>query len=111
MPYLLAILFSGFLGGAVRGLVGFIKHQQSYKDVPFRPLYFISMLSLSGFIGLLAAWITEDLGVTFLGMDRLSASVAFILGYAGGDLMENLFKIIIRQPSIYKIPKLPKSLS
>lgn len=107
MSYLLIILFAGFLGGTVRGLVGFIKHQQSYKDVPFRPLYFISMISLSGFIGLLAAWVTEDLGVTFLGLDQLSASVAFVLGYAGGDLVENLFKIIIRQPSLYKIPKFP----
>jgi hypothetical protein len=101
---MVAILFAGFCGGVVRGLVGFIKHQQTYKEVPFRPLYFTSMVALSGVIGLLAAWVTDDLGITFLGMDSLSASIALIIGYAGGDLIENLFKIIIKKPDIYALP-------
>ena len=101
---MVAILFAGFSGGVVRGLVGFIKHQQAYKEVPFRPLYFASMVALSGLIGLLAAWVTDDLGITFLGMDSLSASIALIIGYAGGDLIENLFKIILKKPNLYTLP-------
>jgi hypothetical protein len=101
---MISILFAGFSGGVVRGLVGFIKHQQSYKEVPFRPLYFASMVTLSGVIGLLAAWVTDDLGITFLGMDSLSVSIALIIGYAGGDLIENLFKIIIKKPNLYTLP-------
>ena len=101
---MVAILFAGFSGGVVRGLVGFIKHQQAYKEVPFQPLYFASMVALSGLIGLLAAWVTDDLGITFLGMDSLSASIALIIGYAGGDLIENLFKIILKKPNLYTLP-------
>lgn len=101
---MVAILLAGFSGGVVRGLVGFIKHQQAYKEVPFRPFYFASMVTLSGVVGLLAAWVTDDLGITFLGMDSLSASIALIIGYAGGDLIENLFKIIIKKPNLYTLP-------
>lgn len=101
---MIPILFFGFFGGVVRGLVGFVKHQQTYKEVPFRPFYFASMVALSGVVGLLAAWVTDDLGITFLGMDSLSTSVALIIGYAGGDLIENLFKIIIKKPNLYTLP-------
>ena len=37
------ILIGGFGGGAVRGLMGFIKHQYSYKNVQFELPYFIGM--------------------------------------------------------------------
>ncbi len=100
MPELI-ILGAGFLGGIVRGLVGFIKHQQSYKDVPFRPLYFSGMMAVSGLIGLLAAYVTVDLGITFLGLETISPSIAIVIGYAGGDLLENIFKIAIKTPTIY----------
>ncbi|MEX0918813.1 MAG: hypothetical protein WDZ85_02485 [Candidatus Paceibacterota bacterium] len=99
----IVILGAGFLGGLVRGLVGFIKHQQSYKDVPFRPWYLAGMLSLSGLVGLLAAYVTHDLGITFLGLTQISPAIAIILGYAGGDLIENLFKILIKQPDLFMI--------
>lgn len=102
MPELI-ILGAGFLGGVVRGLVGFIKHQQSYKDVPFKPLYFSSMMAVSGLIGLLAAYVTTDLGITFLGLETISPAVAIIIGYAGGDLLENIFKIAIKSPTIYSL--------
>ncbi len=101
MSSYLPLLLAGFLGGAVRGLVGFIKHQQAYKDVPFRPIYFASMIGLSGFIGLLAAYVTFDLGISFLGLATVPPSLGIVLGYAGGDLLENLFKIIIKQPTIW----------
>ncbi len=39
----ISILIAGFGGGVVRGLVGFIKHQYSYKNVGFRLPYFIGI--------------------------------------------------------------------
>ncbi|MFW5853657.1 MAG: hypothetical protein ACOCU8_03505 [Patescibacteria group bacterium] len=103
MTISISILLAGFLGGVVRGLVGFIKHQQSYKDVPFRPLYFTLMMLVSGGIGLLAAYVTADMGFTFLGLEMITPSVAVVLGYAGGDLLENIFKILIKEPTIWSV--------
>lgn len=105
MEYFIGILLSGFVGGALRGIVGYVKYQTSYKSVPFKPLYFLGMTTVSGVVGLLAAWVTKDLGITFLGMGQLSFSIAFIIGYAGGDFIENLFKIILKKPSLYTFPE------
>lgn len=79
----------------VRGLVGFIKHQYSYKNVGFDLPYFFTMIFLSGIIGTLTA-------VAFGG----NAVFAFIVGYAGGDFIENVYKTIAKKPSLYKIPSL-----
>ncbi len=36
---------------------------------------------------------------------------AFIAGYAGGDFLENGFRIIFKQPTLFKLPEvLEKSL-
>ena len=99
------ILLAGLIGGALRGLVGFIKYQTSYKHVPFRPFYFAGMVGVSGVVGFLAAWVTRELGITFLGMEELTPAIAFIVGYAGGDFIENLYKIILKKPSLYSFPK------
>ena len=99
------IFIAGFGGGALRGLVGFIKHQFSYKNVEFRISYFIAMMFLSGVIGLLSAMAIKEMGLTFLGLNYLSPAIAFIIGYAGGDFLENVYKIIIREPSLYSFPK------
>ena len=107
--YFISILIAGFGGGALRGLVGFIKHQFSYKNVEFRPPYFLTMMFFSGIIGLLAAITAKELGITFLGMDYLTPAMAFIIGYAGGDFLENIYKIIIKKPSLYSFPKKPQS--
>ncbi|MBZ1348452.1 MAG: hypothetical protein KYQ20_01655 [Candidatus Nealsonbacteria bacterium] len=95
------ILIAGFGGGVIRGLVGFIKHQYSYKRVGFRLTYFLGMMFLSGVIGFLAAIVTKELGITFLGLDYITPAIAFVIGYAGGDFIENLYKIILKKPSIY----------
>ena len=100
----LSILLAGFGGGAVRGLVGFTKHQFSYKNVGFNLPYFVAMMLISGVTGLLSAIVVRELGITFLELDYTPA-VAFIVGYAGGDFLENLYKIIVKEPSIYKIKK------
>ncbi|OHA59934.1 MAG: hypothetical protein A2589_02775 [Candidatus Vogelbacteria bacterium RIFOXYD1_FULL_46_19] len=95
------VLLAGLGGGVVRGLVGYFKYHYSYRNVTFNPLYFISGVVLSGLVGSLAAWVTEDLGITFLGLETLTPALGFIIGYAGGDFIENLFKIITGKTSIY----------
>ena len=96
-----SIFIAGFGGGALRGLVGFIKHQFSYKNVGFHLPYFLAMTFLSGIIGLLAAIAVKETGITFLGLDYFTPALAFIIGYAGGDFLENLYKIIVKKSSIY----------
>lgn len=91
----LAILAGGFLGGLIRGLVGFTKHQFSYKEVKFNPWYFLSMMGLSGLIGLMVAGAVEKSGFAFLGV-ALTPALAVIIGYAGGDFLENIYKIIVK---------------
>ena len=99
----LEILIAGFGGGVVRGLVGFIKHQFSYRKVGFHLPYFLGMMFLSGIIGLLSAIVTKELDITFLGLDYITPAIAFVVGYAGGDFIENLYKIIIKKPTIYPV--------
>ena len=96
----LSILIAGFSGGVVRGLVGFIKHQFSYKNVPFDLPYFFGMAFLSGVIGLLSAMVMREVGFTLEGV--FSPALSFIVGYAGGDFIENIYKIIIKKSNIYE---------
>lgn len=95
----LSILIAGFGGGLVRGLVGFIKHQFSYKNVEFKLPYFLGMMAVSGAIGLLASVVIKELGFTFLG--SFTPALGFIVGYAGGDFIENIYKIITQKSSLY----------
>lgn len=96
----LEILIAGFGGGMVRGLVGFIKHQFSYKNVKFELTYFLAMLFISGMIGLLAAIAIKETGFTLFG--TFTSAIAFVVGYAGGDFIENIYKIIIKKSSLYE---------
>lgn len=98
------ILIAGFGGGVLRGLVGFIKHQYSYKNVKFQLPYFFVMMFISGIIGLLTAAAIKELGINFLGIISLTPALAFVIGYAGGDFLENIYKIIIKKPSLYSLP-------
>ncbi|HUW71885.1 MAG TPA: hypothetical protein VMV66_01675 [Candidatus Humimicrobiaceae bacterium] len=108
MPLLITILLSGFLGGVMRGLVGYIKYRNSYKNVEFKAGYFAFSVGVSGVVGLLAAWVTKDLGINFLGLAVLTPAIAVIIGYAGGDFIENLFKILTGKTSIYELPAVVK---
>lgn len=92
---MLPILIAGFSGGAVRGLVGFLKHQFSYKNVPFSPSYFLGTAFISGMVGVISALAVKELGFNLEGI--FSPSLGFIVGYAGGDFIENIYKIIIRK--------------
>jgi hypothetical protein len=100
--YYLSILIAGFGGGAVRGLVGFIKHQFSYKNVGFNLGYFLGMSFVSGIVGVLSAMAIKEAGINFLTVDYFSPSLAFIIGYAGGDFLESIYKIIIKKPGAEK---------
>ena len=59
----------------------------------------------SGIIGLLAAVATKELGITFLGVNYISPALALIIGYAGGDFIENIYKTIVKKPSLYSLPE------
>lgn len=95
------ILIAGFGGGVLRGLVGYIKHQFSYKNVKFDLKYFIGMMFVSGVVGLMVAAAIRETGIKFLG-NELVPALAFIVGYAGGDFLENIYKIIVKKSSIYE---------
>jgi len=104
MLNLIPVLFAGFFGGIMRGLVGYIKYRSSYKNVEFKPVYFTFSILVSGIVGLLAVWITKDLGIKFLGLEYITPAIAIVVGYAGGDFIENLFKILTRKISLYELP-------
>lgn len=86
------LLLAGFLGGAIRGLVGFIKHQFSFKDVGFRVHYFFTMMFLSGIVGMVIAF-----------MINKDPIFSFIIGYAGGDFIENIYKTAFKKQSFYPL--------
>jgi len=87
------LLVAGFFGGVIRGLVGFVKHQYSYKNVPFNLKYFLGMSFISGIIGMMAAISVREAGLILNGL--FTPALSFIVGYAGGDFLEGLYKIII----------------
>ncbi|MCL5010932.1 MAG: hypothetical protein M1127_01840 [Patescibacteria group bacterium] len=93
-----SLLIAGFFGGAVRGFVGFLKHQFSYKNVPFDWKYFTAMSFVSGVIGLMASMATKEIGVEVNGY--FSPALGFIIGYAGGDFLEGIYKIIMQKSSL-----------
>lgn len=94
-----AIFIAGFGGGVVRGLIGFIKHQFSYKNVGFNFPYFLGMMFISGIVGVVSTMAVKELGFTLLG--SFTPALAFIVGYAGGDFLENLYKIIVKKSSLF----------
>jgi len=98
MALYLAILIAGFGGGAVRGLAGFVKHQYSYKNVKFNLKYFLGMTFISGIVGLLVAMGVRETASESLNIP-LTPAVAFIVAYAGGDFLENIYKIFAKKSS------------
>ena len=98
------ILLAGFAGGVIRGLVGYIKYQTSYKNVPFKLWYFLSVVVASGIIGLAAGWLVKGV-VEMDGTLEVTKFYSFIAGYAGGDFIENVYKIIAKKPSLYSLPE------
>ncbi len=97
----ISILIAGFGGGVIRGLVGFIKHQFAYKNVGFKLPYFFAIMFLSGIIGIITATAVNNLGISFLGLTIFTPALALVVGYAGGDFIENIYKIIVKKSSLY----------
>lgn len=97
--FYISIIIAGFGGGAIRGLVGFAK-QFSFKSPKFEIKYFLVMMFISGVIGLMTAVLVKELGIKILGLSDFDSAIAFLVGYAGGDLLEGLYKIIVKKPVI-----------
>ena len=100
-----ALLVAGAFGGLVRGLVGFTKHQFAYKNVKFEPAYFLSLMLISSAIGLVITWAVASSGLRLPAVDEINPAIAFIVGYAGGDIVENIYKIIVGKTTLFPIPK------
>lgn len=96
-----SFLIAGLFGGILRGLVGIIKYSTSYKDIDIRPWYFAGMVAVSGVIGITTAWVIHDMGAEFLGLEKVTPAIALVVGYAGGDLLENIYKILTRKESLF----------
>jgi len=94
----LELLIAGFFGGMIRGLVGFLKHQRSYKNVPFKMTYFLGTSFLAGVIGLMAVSAVQAVGFTYAG--TFTAALSFIIGYAGSDFLESVYRIIVKKSSL-----------
>jgi hypothetical protein len=97
MSIYLSILFASFGGGLVRGLIGFLKHQYDYKNTGFNLPYFFGMMFLSGIVGLLTAIGIKYSVISFEGVEYISPSIAFIIGYAGGDFLDGIYKILLKK--------------
>ncbi|MDD3085317.1 MAG: hypothetical protein PHU32_05525 [Candidatus ainarchaeum sp.] len=97
MITILPILISGFGGGLLRGIIGYLKHQYSYKNVKFDLPYFFTMIFLSGIVGLLVACSVNQAGVSIEGVEYVSPAIALIIGYAGGDFLESVYKILAKK--------------
>lgn len=98
-----SLLFAGALGGLVRGIVGFLKYQFTYKNVKFQPVYISAIMILSAFVGATVTWAIAESDIQFLAIQQINPAVAFIFGYAGGDFIENIYKIILGKTTIYPL--------
>ncbi len=105
MTGLVVIIFAGTIGGMMRGLVGYVKYRRSYKETKFMLDLFLLSVGVSAGAGLLAAWISYDLNITFLDLPTITPALGVVIGYAGGDFVENLFKIIAGRTSLLDLPR------
>jgi hypothetical protein len=99
---MVSIFLGGLAGGIVRGLVGFMKYQLAYKNVKFDICYFLSIVLISGAVGAVVSWAAKE--GQFLGIE-LNAGIAMVIGYAGGDFIENIYKIITQKSNIFAASK------
>ncbi len=86
---LLYAALAGFGGGLVRGIVGYIKHQYAYKYKKFHLPYFLWMVMLSAIVGLIVGIFADQ-----------DYRLSFVAGYAGGDFLEGLYKIVRQKSKI-----------
>ena len=77
-----AVVLGGFVGGLVRGLVGISKTLVKHKKIRFGRFIF----------SLVVAVVSGAVASAVIGG---SWAVSVIAGYAGADLLEGLYKIVI----------------
>ena len=101
------ILLAGFAGGIIRGLVGYIKYQTSYKNVPFKLWYFLSVVIASGIIGLAAGWVVKAV-VELDGTLETTRFYAFVAGYVFVIIIKFRLKLALAQVVYSASEILPK---
>jgi hypothetical protein len=107
----LSFFGAGLIGGLLRGGMGLFKYTTSYKDVKIRPYYFGGMVILTGVIGWVSAWVARDALRIFLDLETVPVSFALIAGYAGGDFIENIFKIALKEPNLFEVGEKIKEIN
>ena len=96
-PFIRRLLLAGFVGGAVRGITGYMK---SWSGIGFNYWYFFGMTGLSGLVGLATAYAAHGAGIQIL-PGIVTPAVALIVGYAGGDFLESVYKIFfVKDPKL-----------
>ena len=86
MNKFLIFLLAGFSGGIIRGLVGFVKNKTIEKADHFKPQYFLITILIFGIVGAVAGILADT-----------EWQVSFLVGYAGTDFIESLYKIKLGQ--------------
>ena len=101
MEFLISTIIASFGGGVVRGLVGFLKKESSYsyKKPSFNLPYFFLMAFISGIVGLLAGISIKESALVISGVSFVSPALAFIIGYADGDFLDGIYKILNKKSS------------
>ena len=56
-------------------------------------------------IGLVITWAVVSSGLKLPAIESINPAIAFIVGYAGGDIVENIYKIIVGKATLFPIPK------
>lgn len=97
----IVLITMGLLGGLVRGLVGYVKYLNAYKGVKFNWVYFAITVGVSGIVGGVSGWVFKGI----MGPEAMNNYFALIAGYAGGDFLENSFRVIFKKPTLFKLPE------
>ncbi len=97
------LLIAGLSGGMLRAVVGYIKARSAAKKKQaFSPVYFLATVLATGAIGYLTVWVFYDLREFILGSLPFTPAIAAVLGYAGGDIMENIYKIFTKRLTLFE---------
>lgn len=87
MPPLLSLILFGVLGGLIRALVGIAKYYERNKsENQIRFWYLFFSLLAAGLVGGMAGILTDA-----------DWRLALLMGYAGTDFLEGLYKIKMKQ--------------
>jgi hypothetical protein len=52
---------------------------------------------MSGAVGIIVAVVVNEAGFKIEGVEHVSPALALIFGYAGGDFLDNIYKIIAKK--------------